>query len=81
MQTKQVGMRIPNDLLEKVKAMAEEDGRSVTNMVVHLLRLQLKFHEESKGKISLEDAIKLAKERPPPIDAMKKNLVDARKWL
>ena len=40
--TTQVGMRFPNDLFEKIKIMAEKDGRSMTNMVVHLLKLQLK---------------------------------------
>lgn len=43
--TTQVGMRFPNDLFEKIKIMAEKDGRSMTNMVVHLLKLQLKVQD------------------------------------
>ena len=40
--TTQIGIRISNDLLEKIKIMAGKEDRSVTNMIIHLLKSQLK---------------------------------------
>ena len=36
-EIKQIGLRIPADLLEKVKAAADNDGRSVNNYLTRLI--------------------------------------------
>ena len=44
--TTQIGIRISNDLLEKIKIMAGQEDRSVTNMIIHLLKSQLRDREK-----------------------------------
>lgn len=40
-------IRIPVELMEKIRAKAQEEGRSVANMIIHLLTLSL---IKKKGK-------------------------------
>ena len=48
---KHLGLRIDSDTHEKLKSLAEFDGRSINGEVLYLIRQAILQHEQLHGKI------------------------------
>lgn len=48
---KHLGLRIDSDTHEKLKSLAEFDGRSINGEVLYLIRLAILQHEQAHGKL------------------------------
>lgn len=49
---KHLGLRIDSDTHEKLKNLAEYDGRSINGEVLYLIRQAILQHEQQHGKLS-----------------------------
>ena len=49
----QTGLRLEEQLYEKLKALAESDGRSLNNLIEHILRRYVADYEAQQGAIPL----------------------------
>lgn len=49
----QTGLRLDEQLYEKLKALAESDGRSLNNLIEHILRRYVADYETQQGAILL----------------------------
>lgn len=47
----QTGLRLDEQLYEKLKALAESDGRSLNNLIEHILRRYVADYETQQGAI------------------------------
>lgn len=47
MNTSSFTFRLPDDLREKLQQIADEEGRSLSNMIVYILRKEVEKHGES----------------------------------
>lgn len=48
---KHLGLRIDSETHEKIKKLAEYDGRSINGEVLYLIRQAIKEHEKKNGKL------------------------------
>ena len=48
---KHLGLRIDSDTHEKLKSLAEFDGRSINGEVLYLIRQAILQHEQKHGKL------------------------------
>ena len=48
---KHLGLRIDSDTHEKLKSMAEYDGRSINGEVLYLIRQAIAEHEKKHGEL------------------------------
>lgn len=48
---KHLGLRIDSDTHEKLKSLAEFDGRSINGEILYLIRQAILQHEQLHGKI------------------------------
>lgn len=48
----QTGLRLDEDLYEKVKIIAEADGRSINNLVEFIVRCYVAEHEKAHGPVA-----------------------------
>ena len=51
---KHLGLRIDSDTHEKLKSLAEFDGRSINGEVLYLIRQAILQHEQKHGKLWLQ---------------------------
>lgn len=49
----QTGLRLEEQLYEKLKALAESDSRSLNNLIEHILRRYIADYEAQQGAIPL----------------------------
>lgn len=49
----QTGLRLEEQLYEKLKALAESDSRSLNNLIEHILRRYVADYEAQQGAIPL----------------------------
>lgn len=47
----QTGLRLDEDLYEKVKALAEREGRSINNLAEYIIRCYVAAYEEKSGPL------------------------------
>lgn len=47
----QTGLRLDEDLYEKVKALAEREGRSINNLAEYIIRRYVQEYEERSGSL------------------------------
>lgn len=47
----QTGLRIEEQTYGKLRAIADQDGRSLNNLIEHIIRLYLRSYEEEHGEI------------------------------
>lgn len=47
----QTGLRIEESMYEKLKAIAQSEGRTLNNMVEYVLRLYLRDYEAEHGEV------------------------------
>ena len=48
---KHLGLRIDTETHDKLKSLAEYDGRSINGEVLYLIRQAIKQHEQEKGTL------------------------------
>ena len=53
-KTKHLGLRIDAETHEKLKSLAEYDGRSINGEVLYLIRQAISQHEQTKGRLKLK---------------------------
>jgi hypothetical protein len=49
-------LRIPKDLLDKIRYIADENARSANREIETLIRQRIKVYEEENGKIELPES-------------------------
>ena len=49
---KHLGLRIDSETHEKLKSLAEFDGRSINGEVLYLIRQAITQHEQTHGKLN-----------------------------
>ena len=47
----QTGLRIDEPTYEKLKVIADQEGRSLNNLIEHVLRMYLRSYEQEHGEI------------------------------
>ena len=50
-------VRIDEELYKKLIAVAEAEGRSVNNHMLHLIRTNIAYHERAKGKLDVSKVV------------------------
>jgi len=50
-KNKHIGLRIDSETHEKLKSLAEFEGRSINGEILYLIRQAILRHEQEKGKL------------------------------